>query len=48
MSDTQLDWLEEAWRIREEELYPKLFGGTGPGIFALDTQLFTDVFKQKK
>nr|WP_294545538.1 suppressor of fused domain protein [uncultured Rhodopila sp.] len=38
--------LEEVWRIREEEIYPKLFGVTGKGIYTLSQALFAERFKQ--
>jgi len=38
--------LEEVWRIREEELYPKLFGVAGKGIYTLSQALFVEKFKQ--
>jgi hypothetical protein len=37
--------LEEVWRIREEEVYPKLFGGEQRGIFPLEAMLFSERFK---
>ncbi|WKA31717.1 suppressor of fused domain protein [Bradyrhizobium roseum] len=38
--------LEEIWRIREEEVYPSLFGGTSRGIFTLTQVEFRDRFGQ--
>ena len=38
--------LEEVWRIREEQVYPSLFGGTSRGIFTLTQALFRDRFGQ--
>ena len=38
--------LEEVWRIREEEAYPRLFGSHGRGIFVLSDSLFRERFKQ--
>jgi hypothetical protein len=38
--------LEEVWRIREDDVYPKLFGVTGKGIFTLSQALFKERFKQ--
>ncbi|MEQ9038286.1 MAG: suppressor of fused domain protein [Silicimonas sp.] len=32
--------LEEVWRIREEVIYPNLFGPVSRGIFVLDQELF--------
>jgi hypothetical protein len=39
-------WFENAWAFREETLYRKLFGSLGPGIYPLDAELFTGVFRQ--
>jgi|KBSMisStaDraftv2_1062788.scaffolds.fasta_scaffold03947_8 hypothetical protein len=39
-------WFEDAWEFREETLYCSLFGDVGPGIYALDTELFTTQFRQ--
>lgn len=36
--------LEEVWRIREEEIYPALFGGEGKGIYTLTRKLFETRF----
>lgn len=37
--------LEEVWRIREEEVYPRLFGGShGGNIFTLSGELFVKRF----
>lgn len=36
--------LEEVWRIREEEIYPSLFGGEGKGIYTLTPKLFETRF----
>jgi len=38
--------LEEVWRIREEEVYPALFGARVRGIFPLQMQMFTGQFGQ--
>jgi hypothetical protein len=38
--------LEEIWRIREKDVYPKLFGPNGRGIFTLSAELFTGTFRQ--
>ena len=38
--------LEEVWRIREEEIYPGLFGGQQRGIFPLTPELFQIQFKR--
>ena len=39
--------LEEVWRIREEEVYPKLFGPVGRGIFPLTMEMFDRRFGQR-
>lgn len=38
--------LEEVWRIREEEVYPALFGPTSRGTFPLRMEMFTGQFGQ--
>lgn len=38
--------LEEVWRLREEEVCPKLFGPVGRGIFPLTQELFSRRFGQ--
>jgi Suppressor of fused protein (SUFU) len=38
--------LEEVWRLREEDIYPKLFGPVGHGIFPLTQELFGRRFGQ--
>jgi len=38
--------LEEIWRLREEEVYPRLFGPVGRGIFPLTQDLFARCFGQ--
>jgi len=38
--------LEEIWRLREEEIYPALFGAEFRGIFPLDQERFTTTFRQ--
>jgi hypothetical protein len=40
--------LEEVWRIREEEIYPNLFGPHVRGIFPLQLEMFTGQFGQSK
>jgi hypothetical protein len=40
--------LEEVWRIREEEVYPALFGPHVRGIFPLRMEMFTGQFSQSK
>jgi hypothetical protein len=38
--------LEEVWRIREQDVYPKLFGPVSRGIFPLTRELFCRRFGQ--
>ena len=38
--------LERVWKIREEEVYPALFGPVSRGIFPLTQQLFAERFGQ--
>lgn len=38
--------LETVWSIREEEIYPALFGPVNRGIFTLSPQLFAERFNQ--
>ena len=38
--------LETVWKIREEEVYPALFGPVSRGIFPLTQELFANQFKQ--
>lgn len=38
--------LEEVWKIREEEVYPSLFGPMNRGIFPLSLELFAGRFGQ--
>jgi len=40
--------LEEVWRIREEDVYPALFGPCARGIFPLQMEIFTGQFGQTK
>jgi hypothetical protein len=39
--------LEEVWRLREERVYPTLFGPVGRGIFPLTQELFSKRFGQR-
>jgi hypothetical protein len=39
--------LEEVWRLREERVYPTLFGPVGRGIFPLTQELFSKRFRQQ-
>lgn len=41
------EWFEDACAVREESLYPELFGDIGAGIYPLDAELFTTAFQQK-
>jgi hypothetical protein len=38
--------LDEIWRLREEEIYPRLFGTQSRGIFTLSQALFRERFGQ--
>jgi hypothetical protein len=38
--------LEDVWRIREEEVYPQLFGPVSRGIFVLSHELFSEQMGQ--
>ncbi|HDS1826272.1 suppressor of fused domain protein [Stenotrophomonas maltophilia] len=40
--------LERSWEYREETLYRRLFGNTGPGIYPIDMDLLRNVFKQEQ
>jgi hypothetical protein len=40
--------LEEIWRIREEDVYPELFGSESRGIFTLTPELFQTRFRQSQ
>lgn len=42
-----MDWFERVWQYREEELYPSLFGSKRRGIFTLESEMFTGIFKQE-
>jgi hypothetical protein len=39
-------WFEASWEFREERIYKALFGNTGPGIYTLESELFTSGFRQ--
>ncbi len=43
---TGREWFENAWAVREESIYRKLFGDTGLGIYPLDAEIFTGQFHQ--
>lgn len=40
--------LKEVWRVREEEVYPALFGPRVRGIFPLQIEMFTGQFGQSE
>jgi hypothetical protein len=40
--------LEEIWRIREDEVYPALFGPHVRGIFTLPMEMFVEQFSQSQ
>jgi hypothetical protein len=41
------DWFERSWEIREEEVYPNLFGHHAPDVSVLTADLFVNRFKQE-
>ena len=43
---TWQQWFENAWAVREENIYRSLFDDVGPGIYHLDSELFTGQFRQ--
>ena len=43
---TWQEWFENAWAVREENIYRSLFGDIGSGIYPLDSELFTGQFRQ--
>src|SRR4051794_41676142 len=40
-------WFDRVWEHREEVLYPSLFGETCRGIFPVQVEMLTGVFKQE-
>jgi hypothetical protein len=46
-NEASQEWFEAAWTFREETVYASLFGSTGPGIYALDADLFAKQFRQE-
>ncbi len=42
-----MSFLEEAWNEREEIIYKELFGDLGEGIYPLDADIFTGMYKQE-
>lgn len=41
------EWFEAAWAVREEEVYPSLFGSHDSTIAVLTAHLFQNTFKQE-
>ena len=41
------EWFKRVWGHREETLYPSLFGDRRRGIFPVQAEIITDVFKQE-
>lgn len=41
------EWFERVWEHREEVLYPSLFGPSSKGIFPIQAEMLTGVFKQE-
>jgi hypothetical protein len=41
------EWFKRVWGHREETVYPSLFGGQSRGIFPVQAEMITDVFKQE-
>lgn len=41
------DWFERVWEHREEVLYPSLFGHSRRGIFPIQAEMLTGLFKQE-
>jgi|SRR5678815_2684123 len=49
-ADTKQDWqewFERVWKHREEVLYPSLFGHNNRGIFPIQAEMLTGMFKQE-
>ena len=36
-------WFENAWKIREEQIYPSLFGAIQPHIYTLTESMFAHI-----
>ena len=45
-SSTKQDWFERVWEHREEVIYPSLFGQKSRGIFTIQPEMLTGMFKQ--
>jgi hypothetical protein len=43
---TWQEWFENAWAVREENIYRSLFDDIGSGIYPLNSELFTGQFRQ--
>jgi len=41
------EWFERVWEHREEVLYPSLFGQSSRGIFPIQAEMLTGLFKQE-
>ena len=41
------EWFERVWEYREEVLYPSLFGHKSRGIFPIQAEMLTGLFKQE-
>jgi hypothetical protein len=39
------DWFEHSWAVREEQIYPQLFGAVGADICVLTPEIFLQTFK---
>jgi hypothetical protein len=49
-TDTEQDWqewFERVWAYREDVLYPSQFGHNSRGIFPIQAEMFTGLFKQE-
>ena len=44
---TEEEWFEQAWAVREEDVYPRLFGPLSEDICVLTPDLFLKTFKQE-
>lgn len=41
------EWFKRVWTHREEVLYPSLFGASSKGIFPIQAEMLTGIFKQE-
>jgi hypothetical protein len=41
------EWFERVWEYRETVLYPSLFGASSRGIFPIQAEMLTGMFKQE-